>query len=389
MHAFFFAKPFPDSPQMSTRPRYFKVFTLVLLFTTTLLNSVAYAEKSDPTALAKKPVAALNVTSALSHRELWPTHIEVPGVITPWQEVVIGAQVSGLRLIDIHVEVGDHVQKGQVLAHFDTEMLLIDEAQLKANLSQAEANAVQAETNRQRYQEFQEAAGLSKQDILQNQTLAITTRAQVNAIKAQLAAKRLQLRYAEVVAPDDGVVTSRNATLGAVSSSGQELFRLIRQNRLEWRGELTASQLAEIKIGQNIQLDLQNNKKAVAKVRKIAPTLDSQSRLGTLFADIEPNSQARVGMYVNGRILLAQAPALVVPAASVIIRDGRSYVVKLKAEQSLAVTSLQAVTTGRRQGADIEIIQGLAENEKVVSQGAGFLNDGDWVKEVPAVNAKL
>jgi len=310
--------------------------------------------------------------------------VEVPGAIAPWQEAVLSAQVAGLRLIEVHAEIGDVVHRGQLVARFDTEMLQADEAQLKASLTQAEANAAQAKSNRERALMLKESGGLSEQDISQTQTQAVTTQAQVESVKAQLAAKHLQLRYAEVVAPDDGVISSRNATLGTVSSSGQELFRLIRQNRLEWHGELTAEQLAQIKIGQSIQLELPDGSNAVAKVRKISPSLDSQSRLGTLFADVESGNRARVGMYANGRILLTQSPALIVPAASVIIRDGRSFVVKLKEKQNVSAVNLQSVTTGRRQGQEVEILEGLGENEQVVAQGAGFLNDGDLVKVLPA-----
>jgi len=287
-------------------------------------------------------------------------------------------------LIEVHAEIGDVVHRGQLVARFDTEMLQADEAQLKASLTQAKANAAQAKSNRERALMLKESGGLSEQDISQTQTQAVTTQAQVESVKAQLAAKHLQLRYAEVVAPDDGVISSRNATLGTVSSSGQELFRLIRQNRLEWHGELTAEQLAQIKIGQSIQLELPDGSNAVAKVRKISPSLDSQSRLGTLFADVESGNRARVGMYANGRILLTQSPALIVPAASVIIRDGRSFVVKLKEKQNVSAVNLQSVTTGRRQGQEVEILEGLGENEQVVAQGAGFLNDGDLVKVLPA-----
>ncbi|MEQ1622379.1 MAG: efflux RND transporter periplasmic adaptor subunit [Methylococcales bacterium] len=335
----------------------------------------------------KPAIPALNVTRTESHRESWSATVEVPGAVAPWQEAVLSAQVAGLRLLEVNAEVGDTVHRGQVVARFDTEMLKADEAQLTAELTKAEANAAQAESNRQRALMLKASGGLSEQDILQNQTQAVTTQAQVDAVKAQLTAKRLQLRYAEVVAPDDGVISSRNATLGSVSNSGQELFRLIRQNRLEWHGELTAAQLAQIKIGQSIQLELPDGSHAAAKVRKISPSLDSQSRLGTLFADLEAGSRARVGMYANGRILLAQSPALVVPAASVVIRDGRSFVVKLKEEKEISAVNLQSVTTGRRQGQDVEILQGLGENEQVVAQGAGFLNDGDLVKVLPSTGS--
>ena len=300
--------------------------------------------------------------------------------------ILIISEVIGLRLVEVSAEVGDVVHRGQLVARFDTDMLKTDEAQLMATLTQAEANAAQAEENRERAALLQENGGLSKQDILQNQTQALTTKAQVDTVKAQLAAKRIQLRYAEVTAPDDGIISSRNATLGTVYSIGQELFKLIRQNRMEWRGELTAEQLAKIKIGQSIQLELPDGSHATAKVRKIASSLDSQSRLGTLFADVEPGSLSRAGMYANGRILLTQSPALVVPAASVIIRDGHSYVVKLNENKEISEVKLQRVVTGRRQGQDVEILEGLDENAQVVAQGAGFLNDGDLVKVLPATD---
>ncbi len=357
------------------------------LATTAGVIAFAALPKRSAQPETKPAIPALNVTRTETHRESWSTSVEVPGAIAPWQEAVLSAQVAGLRLLEVNAEVGDTVHRGQVVARFDTEMLKADEAQLTAELTKAEANAAQAESNRQRALMLKASGGLSEQDILQNQTQAITTQAQVDAVKAQLTAKRLQLRYAEVVAPDDGVISSRNATLGSVSNSGQELFRLIRQNRLEWHGELTAAQLAQIKIGQSIQLELPDGSHAAAKVRKISPSLDSQSRLGTLFADLEAGSRARVGMYANGRILLAQSPALVVPAASVVIRDGRSFVVKLKEEKEISAVNLQSVTTGRRQGQDVEILEGLGENEQVVAQGAGFLNDGDLVKVLPSTGS--
>ncbi|MDT4289292.1 efflux RND transporter periplasmic adaptor subunit [Methylomonas sp. MO1] len=330
-----------------------------------------------------KAVPALTVTRAMPQWRQWPTTIEASGAIAAWQEAVIGAQQTGLRLIEVNVNVGDQVKRGQLLARFDADMLRADLAQLQANLAQARATAAQAEINKQRVLKLKNAATLSQQELLRYETEAETSRIQVDVIKAQLAAKQLQLSYAEVRAPDDGAISARMATLGAVAGSGQELFRLIRQNRLEWRGELTAGQIAQIQTGQAIQLSLPDGSVAQAKVRQLAPALDEQSRLGVMYADIVPGSQARAGMYANGRIELSQRPALVVPAAGVVIRDGRSYVLKLHSDADTSPVSLQAVATGRRYGVEIEIVQGLSETDRVVVEGAGFLNDGDLVHIAP------
>src|SRR6201999_3967805 len=135
----------------------------------------------------------------------------------------------------------------------DPDLLRADEAQLQANYDQAAANEKRALA-------LQKENAIAEQAVLQ----AVTT---AKVALAQLNSKKLQLRYTDVVAPDDGVISTRTATLGAVLPVGQEMFRLIRQNRLEWRGELTASQLAHISVGQRIALSLPDGTPAVATVR--------------------------------------------------------------------------------------------------------------------------
>lgn len=323
------------------------------------------ATTSEATPVPARPAAAMTVTVAAAGNAKWPALLEASGAIAPWQEAVIGAQVSGLRLAEIRVNVGDQVKRGQVLAVFDADLLRADEARLSASWQQAEAN-------RQRALQLKGSGGISEQDVLQYVT-------QADVAKAQLQSTRLQLRYAVVTAPDDGVISARSATVGAVSGSGQELFRMIRQGRLEWRGELTAAQLAQVKQGQRIGLDLPDGSTATARIRQSAPSLDAQTRLGIVYADLEPGSAARAGMYAKGSVVLAQTPAVTVPSASVVIRDGRSYVATLAADDRV---HLQAVTVGRRQGGAVEIASSLAAGTKVVVQGAGFLNDGDAVRVV-------
>ncbi|MDO3526370.1 efflux RND transporter periplasmic adaptor subunit [Ralstonia pseudosolanacearum] len=335
----------------------------VLAVVATCTMIIATTSKATPT--PAQPAAALTVTVAAASKTEWPALLEASGAIAPWQEAVIGAQVSGLRLAEIRVNVGDHVKRGQVLAVFDADLLRADEARLNASWQQADAN-------RQRALQLKGSGGISEQDVLQYVT-------QADVAKAQLQSTRLQIRYADVTAPDDGVISSRSATVGAVSGSGQELFRMIRQGRLEWRGELNAAQLAQVKQGQRIGLELPDGSAVMAKVRQSAPSLDAQTRLGIIYADLEPGSQARAGMYAKGNVVMAQTPAVTVPAASVVIRDGRSYVAKLAAGDHV---SMQAVTIGRRQGDSVEILSAIGAGTKVVVQGAGFLNDGDAVRVV-------
>lgn len=333
---------------------------------------------------ATQAMPALTVTLARVVRADWDSALEASGAIEPWQEAVLGAQTSGLRLLEVRANVGDKVRRGQVLARFDAAILRASQMELQATLAQAEAAARQADTNRQRVQSLKDSGGVSRQEVLQYETQADTSAAQVAVVRAQLESRRLLLDRAEVRAPDDGIISARGATVGAVAESGQELFRLIRQGRLEWRGELTASQLARIAPGQRIDLRLPDGGGASAKVRQSAPRLDPQSRLATVYADIDTGSRARAGMYAAGRVVLERLPALVVPAASVVIRDGHSYVFKAGPDAGQTVVAALAVRVevGRRQGGSVEILDNVAEGERVVLQGAGFLKDGDTVRVV-------
>lgn len=333
---------------------------------------------------AKAP--ALTVTSAMPHQVTWPNLVTASGAIAPWQEAIIGAQVGGYRLAEVLVNVGDPVKRGQVLARFDSEMLHSEEAQLKAGLAQAEALAAQKAADLKRAEMLQKAGNLSEQEYLKDQTETATAQTQVDSARALLASKQLQLRYTDVVAPDDGTISARTATLGGVIPIGQELFRMIIKDRLEWRGEATASQLAQVAPGQAVQLNLPDGSTAHATVRALAPGLDAQSRMGIVYADVEPG-KTRAGMYANGQIVVAEKPALVVPANSVVIRDGYSYVVKLAEQGDTSRVKLQLVTIGRRQGSQVEILKDLKEGEAVVAQGAGFLNDGDIVRLVSTTQA--
>jgi RND family efflux transporter MFP subunit len=319
---------------------------------------------------AARPTPALTVTAVQPRRAIWPVALEASGGIAAWQEASIGARVGGFGLVEVLVNVGDRVTKGQVLARFDPSLLQADAVRLQANAEQAKANE-------QRTLSLQKTGTVSDRDALQFVTLARTA-------EALLESNRLQLRYTEVVAPDDGVISSRTATLGAVVTVGQELFRLIRQNRLEWRGEVTAEQLVHVEVGQRVELRLPGGGAAIATVRQSAPALDPRTRLGIVYADVAAGSPARAGMYAEGRIIAGESEATVVPAECVTIRDGRSYVLKLMDEGAMPRVALQHVAVGRRRGGELQIVEGVRGDDRLVVTGAGFLNDGDLVRVADA-----
>jgi len=203
---------------------------------------------------------------------------------------------------------------------------------------------------------------------------------QAEVALANLNIKKLSLDYAIVKSPGDGIVNSRAASLGAVPNYGMELFRIILDNKLEWRGELSSAQLTLVKPGQIIELKLSDGGTASAKVRQVSPSLDINSRMAIVYADIDVNTKAKAGMYLSGVINLSISRAIVVPTQAVIIKDGNSYVFRLVSEGDSSKVAMQKVITGRSKDAKIEIIEGIKENQEIAGQGAGFLLDGDLVQ---------
>jgi len=359
--------------KLSARRKYLAIIAAIVVCAGVVVAVsllLAKSGKTEAKPLQVRP--ALTVTIARPSQVSWAETLNASGAIAPWQEAIIGSQIGGYQLDQVRVNVGDQVKKGQILARLNPDLLHAEEAQLQAAFEQAQANAKRALA-------LQGSGGISEQDVLQATTLAKTA-------QAQLAFKQLQLRYTDVIAPDDGVISARSATIGAVVSSGQELFRMILKGRLEWRGEVTAEQLLRMAPQQQVTLTLPGAATATAVVRQMAPSLDSGSRLGLVYADIAAGQPVRAGMYANGAIALKPTPALVVPAQSVIIRDGHAYVLKLNGDGSNSVTRV-AVVSGRRQGAEIEIVSGVTPSDQLVVLGAGFLNDGDVVRVVNAVPA--
>lgn len=327
---------------------------------------------------------ALTVTLEAPQSVEWTSTIAADGVIEPWQELVIGAQTSGLPLAEVRVSVGDQVRRGDVLAVFDPALPGMEAAQLEAALAQAQAAARQAVAVRDRMLALAAGGAVSRQDVQNAEMQADTATAQVRLVQAQLAARRQQQRYATVRAPDDGIVSARAAMAGTVANAGLELFRIIRQGRLEWRGELTAAQLAQVRPGQQVTLSLPDGSAASARIRQSAPRLDGRTRLAIVYADVQTGSRARAGMFAGGRIALGTTRAMAVPAHSVVVRDGSSLLFVAARRGSEAIARALHVDVGRRQGGQVEILGSLPSDARVVGQGAAFLKDGDVVRVAAA-----
>jgi RND family efflux transporter MFP subunit len=344
----------------------------------------------------KKAARTANATPALTVTTARPSTVRLPlrlganGNVAAWQEAVIGSESNGLRLREVRVNVGDVVKKGQVLAVFDADIVNADLAQARAALQEAEANAAAAQSDAQRARSLQSSGAMSEQEVTRYITAERTAAARVAAARATVAQQQLRLKYTQVVAPDSGIISGRSATVGAVAGVGTEMFRMIRQGRLEWRAEVTAAELPRVKPGLKAQVKAASGALVTGTVRTVAPTVDPQSRVALVYVDLPPSLSAdaplKAGMFAGGEFELGESGALTVPQQAIAVRDGFAYVFRLN--QDSRVSQLK-VTTGRRLGDRVEVLAGLAPDALVVVSGAGFLNDGDLVRNVAPAPAKV
>jgi HlyD family secretion protein len=347
------------------------------------------AGASAPAAAASgSAAAALTVEGVRPTRLDWALRLSAHGPVSAWQEAIVGAELGGQRLVAVQADVGDVVHRGQVLARFSKEAVSADEQAARAALAEAEALAQEARANADRIRKLQGSGALSPQDAQRTLTAEATASARVNSAKAQVATQSLRLKQTQVLAPDDGVVASRSATVGAVGQAGQELFRLVRQGRLQWRAEVPASDLPRVQPGQLASLSVPGVAQPIAaRVRVVSPTVDTQTRNGIVLVDLPASALkagVRPGMFASGQIDLGSAPGLTLPQTAVALQDGFNYVFQIEGRQVRRVK----VQVGRREGDRVEVLSGLKADAQVVAAGVGLLTDGDTVRVVAASGAQ-
>jgi HlyD family secretion protein len=333
------------------------------------------AAPEDNAAVAPKTAASgarptLTVATVAPERASLPVVLAANGSLAAWQEASIGAETNGQRLAEVLVNVGDSVKKGQVLATFSTATLSAELAQARASVAEAEAAAADAAVNAERAKTLEQTGALSASQINQYLTGAKTAQARLQAAQAAEQAQSARLAQSRVLAPDDGVISARTATVGAVVGAGTELFRLIRQGRLEWRAEVTSTELGRVTPGTSAQITAASGASRMALVY-----VDVRSLPGPMAGS------ARAGMFARGEFQLGATPALTVPQTAVVLREGFSYLMRVDAQQRIQQLK---VRTGRIVGPRIEVLEGLPDDARVVASGGAFLNDGDLVRVVDA-----
>ncbi|HWT58769.1 MAG TPA: efflux RND transporter periplasmic adaptor subunit [Rhizobium sp.] len=320
---------------------------------------------------------ALTVSLTTPVQRDWPETVPASGWLKPWQEAIIASETGGLRITDVLVDVGSVVTKGQTLVRLSQEGVLADLRKQEAAVENAKASLSKANANADRARQLQPSGALSDEKIVEYLADEQTATASLASEEAALDSEKIKLAQTTITAVDDGVITSRSANLGAVVSAGTELFRMVRQQRVEWQAEVSARYLPRISEGLSVRINGPDGQVIDGKVRLVGPSVSTDTSRAIVYVALPTDVRLRTGLYVTGNIELQTSPALTVPETAIVFRDGISYLFTSGEDQRVKKVRVE---TGRRNNGEVEIVSGIDRSAKVVNSGGAFLSDNDLVK---------
>lgn len=327
---------------------------------------------------ADQPAApALTVSLVTPTQREWPQTVPASGWLKPWQEAIIASETSGLRITDVLVDVGSVVTKGQTLVRLSQDSVLADLRKQEAAVETAKAGLTKAKANADRARQLRPSGALSDEKIAEYLADEQTATASLASEEAALDSAKIKLGQTTITAVDEGLITSRSAELGAVVSSGTELFRLVRQQRVEWQAEVSAHYLPRISEGLRVEINTPDDHPIQGEVRLVGPSVSTNTGRAIVYVALPADVHPRVGLYVTGTIELQTTPALTVPETAIVFRDGINYVFTVDEDKRARRVRVE---TGRRNNGEVEIISGIDRSSKVVTSGGAFLSDNVLVR---------
>lgn len=362
-----------SAPYVST---VFKRSASRLLLSGVLALSVAACSGQKGEA-EKKPAEGALVEATLATEAVAPLVITGSGTVAAWQEAPIGAEVGGLTATAVLADEGQYVKQGQPLLKMNDAVLRAQLQQAQAGIQSARAQAVEAERAYQRYKELFDKGYASQSALDQKEAAYKTAQAQVATAEASAAQAQTQLNQTVVRAPVSGLITSRTAVAGQIVSPGTELFRIVRDNRIEMNMEVVETELSALKAGMSATVTGETGQTVTGTVRVVTPAVNQQTRLGYARISIPANAGFKPGQFARASITVGEQPAVLIPQKAVVYQQNQPVAFVVGANNKV---SGRKVKTGERRGDAIVIANGVSAGEKVVTSGAGFLVDGDAVR---------
>jgi len=323
------------------------------------------------------------VTVATAAETNLPRVVSASGTVAAWEEVPVGAEAGGLVATGVFADEGQYVRQGQPLVQLNDALLRAQLRQQEAGVQTAEANLARDDAALARSQELKERGFLSQASLdtaLANQRASAANLASAHASLSQT---RTQLNQTTVRAPVSGLIASRSVTRGQIVEAGRELFRMVRDGRLELEAQVPETDIPLIRAGMTAAVSSDQAGETSGTVRIVTPEVSAETRLGLARITLSPGSGLRPGMFARASIAAGSQPGVTVPTAAVLYRENRAGVFVLQTDGTVRFT--QVTVAGRDD--QRTSITGVQAGARVVVQGAGFLNEGDRVTVVPAQTA--
>lgn len=373
-----------------------------------LLLAAAPAGAETETAAAPANLPAITVT-AIAQRPL-VERVRASGLIEPAETVYVQPLIEGQAIDEVLVEVGDHVEAGDVLARLSDSALALQRSQLDAThasaeaaIAQAEAQLVEAEAVRDKaFRDRDRAQRLAAQGAtsataadaaISDAATAVArvsvalqglnaAKAQLRVVEAQVADIELQLRRTSVVAPVAGEISAREARIGAIASmSGAPLFSIIRDGLLELRADVAEQDIADLRPGMEARMTVVGlATPLVGAIRLVEPTVDPVTRQGRIRIAVDDPARVRAGMFADAEIVVVAKEALAAPVSAVRRENGGGAALVVRD----GVVTQAPIVTGIRDNGFVEIVDGLAAGDTIVLKAGAFVRDGDHVNPVAA-----
>ncbi|WP_314039627.1 efflux RND transporter periplasmic adaptor subunit [Campylobacter showae] len=343
-------------------------------------------DKQNPDARQNQNDEAIKLTVVSPKIAKFSPKLNLHGELVAKDDVAVGSALQGQQISEVLVEVGENVQKGQILAlldnagvkaKFDQQTAALEVA--KQNLNSAKAAFSESESALKRAKDLAAKKAISSQELEQANAKEASARANLNSAKAQISQidaqiteAKDQLGKASVIAPVSGVVTAKKAQIGALTS-GEALFNIAKDGVIELSADTDARELAQIKVGMSAQAQIYGVKEAVkGKVRLVPVSMDTSSRLGKVKISLDGEAKF-IGSYAKVVIDLPEFSALALPAQAVSFTEKGAFTTIVKGGKAVK----RKIQTGLRANGLVQVISGVSKDDEVALKAAALVNDGE------------
>jgi multidrug efflux system membrane fusion protein len=293
----------------------------------------------------------------------------------------LGFRIAG-KLIQRHVELGQRVQAGQLLAEIDPQDYKLALDAIRAQLQSAQTNRDLALADFKRYKDLKEKEFISGAELERRETTLKSAQAQFEQMQAQVSTQTNQLNYAKLVADRSGIITAIEADAGQIVTAGMPIVRLALDGPREVIFSLPEDRLNSLKTGQVVQVkSWSNDQDWSATIRDIAASADPVTRTFTVKLTMPEKDAPALGSTVTVMIQRTQdvpSKAILLPTIAIRQENNQSAVWVLD-ETSMTVQS-QGIQIATASGNQVLVASGLKLGQKVVVAGVHVLSPGQKVK---------